>query len=115
MPIYVYRCGSCGSEVEARQSFDDAPLTTCQSCGGTQHRVPQPLLDAYVATPKGQWRPKYKEAIRKRGNWEGHGGRAKFEENKHWVKERNRRNAEVMARAEAKKRRLFGRKKRRRK
>jgi putative FmdB family regulatory protein len=34
VPIYTYRCQSCAEAVEKRQSFSDAPLTTCESCGG---------------------------------------------------------------------------------
>jgi putative FmdB family regulatory protein len=32
MPIYEYRCSSCGHELEALQKFSDAPLRTCPSC-----------------------------------------------------------------------------------
>ena len=32
MPIYEYRCESCGHELEAIQKFSDAPLTECPSC-----------------------------------------------------------------------------------
>ena len=32
MPIYEYRCSSCGHELEALQKFADAPLSTCPSC-----------------------------------------------------------------------------------
>ncbi len=32
MPIYEYRCSSCGHELESLQKFSDAPLTTCPSC-----------------------------------------------------------------------------------
>jgi putative FmdB family regulatory protein len=32
MPIYEYRCSSCGHELEALQKFSDAPLTACPSC-----------------------------------------------------------------------------------
>ncbi len=32
MPIYEYRCSSCGHELEALQKFADAPLATCPSC-----------------------------------------------------------------------------------
>jgi putative FmdB family regulatory protein len=42
MPIYVYRCADCNAEIEKRQSFSDAPLTTCESCGGHVRRVLQP-------------------------------------------------------------------------
>jgi putative FmdB family regulatory protein len=33
MPIYEYRCGSCGHELEALQKLSDAPLVGCPSCG----------------------------------------------------------------------------------
>jgi putative FmdB family regulatory protein len=32
MPIYEYRCTSCGHELEALQKFADAPLATCPAC-----------------------------------------------------------------------------------
>ena len=32
MPIYTYRCDSCGVQFERHQSFQDAPLTTCPEC-----------------------------------------------------------------------------------
>jgi len=34
MPIYEYRCSSCGHELEALQKFADAPLTACPACKG---------------------------------------------------------------------------------
>lgn len=33
MPIYEYRCGACGHEMEAMQKMADAPLTDCPECG----------------------------------------------------------------------------------
>jgi len=39
MPIYVYKCYSCGYKFEERQSFGDEPLTVCSECGGKVHRV----------------------------------------------------------------------------
>jgi len=33
MPIYEYRCASCGHELEALQKLADAPLTVCPACG----------------------------------------------------------------------------------
>ena len=32
MPIYEYRCSSCGKELEALQKLSDAPLKTCPAC-----------------------------------------------------------------------------------
>ena len=34
MPIYAYRCSSCGHEKEALQKMSDALLTTCPACQG---------------------------------------------------------------------------------
>ena len=33
MPIYAYRCGSCGFQKDVLQKLSDAPLTVCPSCG----------------------------------------------------------------------------------
>jgi putative FmdB family regulatory protein len=32
MPIYTYRCDSCGVQFERHQSFQDEPLKTCPEC-----------------------------------------------------------------------------------
>jgi putative FmdB family regulatory protein len=32
MPIYEYRCTSCGHELEALQKFTESPLVNCPSC-----------------------------------------------------------------------------------
>jgi putative FmdB family regulatory protein len=42
LPIYTYECQSCGSTLEKRQSFSDAPLTNHEACGGTLRRVIHP-------------------------------------------------------------------------
>lgn len=34
MPIYEYKCLSCGKVYEKRQSVSDEPLTTCEKCHG---------------------------------------------------------------------------------
>ncbi|MDR2241105.1 MAG: zinc ribbon domain-containing protein [Zoogloeaceae bacterium] len=33
MPIYEYRCGTCGFQKEYLQKLNDAPLKTCPECG----------------------------------------------------------------------------------
>lgn len=33
MPIYEYRCETCGHELEALQKISEAPLTDCPGCG----------------------------------------------------------------------------------
>ena len=32
MPIYTYRCDSCGVQFERQQSYSDAPLKICPEC-----------------------------------------------------------------------------------
>jgi len=40
MPIYAYRCDSCGTEKDVLQKFSDAPLTVCPACGAASfHKV----------------------------------------------------------------------------
>lgn len=39
MPVYEYRCRSCGVRFEVSQAFTDEPLSTCHVCGGTVKRV----------------------------------------------------------------------------
>jgi len=43
MPIYEYRCDSCGFQKEHLQKMSDDPLTTCPSCNATSY---QKLLSA---------------------------------------------------------------------
>ena len=33
MPIYAYKCGSCGHAKDVLQKISDAPITTCPACG----------------------------------------------------------------------------------
>src|ERR1044071_3556751 len=33
MPLYEYRCSSCGHQQEFLQKWSDAPITVCTSCG----------------------------------------------------------------------------------
>jgi putative FmdB family regulatory protein len=33
MPIYAYRCESCGHEKDVLRKLSDAPLTQCPACG----------------------------------------------------------------------------------
>jgi putative FmdB family regulatory protein len=38
MPIYAYRCASCGHDKDVIQKFSDAPLTLCPACGADAFR-----------------------------------------------------------------------------
>ena len=33
MPIYAYKCGSCGHAKDVLQKISDAPLSVCPACG----------------------------------------------------------------------------------
>ena len=43
MPIYEYACTACGERTEAKQSFDDPPLETCEICGGKLRKLYSPV------------------------------------------------------------------------
>ncbi len=43
MPIYIYRCESCGVTFDRFQKFSDKPLTRCPECSkGKVKRILQP-------------------------------------------------------------------------
>ena len=39
MPIYEYKCSSCGKKFEKIEKFSDAPLETHEDCGGPVERL----------------------------------------------------------------------------
>jgi putative FmdB family regulatory protein len=39
VPIYDYRCTSCGHRFESRQGFDDDPVAQCPACGERSERL----------------------------------------------------------------------------
>lgn len=39
MPTYSYKCTECGNAFDIQQSFSDASLTECPSCGGPLRKV----------------------------------------------------------------------------
>ena len=42
MPIYGYKCESCGHEFEVLQKMSDAPLTACPKCSGKLRKLMYP-------------------------------------------------------------------------
>ena len=42
MPLYEYKCNSCGEVFELIQKFSDAPLTVHEKCGGAVERLISP-------------------------------------------------------------------------
>lgn len=81
MPIYEYRCGACGHELEVLQKLSEAPLKDCPSCG--QSRLSK-LISAAGFQLKGTgWYAtdfknsgKSKPAAKKNGNGEAAAGSA---------------------------------------
>lgn len=44
MPVYTYRCGTCGVQFDQQQKFSDQPLTRCPECGKKiLHKVYAPV------------------------------------------------------------------------
>ena len=39
MPIYQYKCESCGEQFDVIQKFADQPLASHEKCGGPVHRM----------------------------------------------------------------------------
>jgi putative FmdB family regulatory protein len=39
MPIYEFKCDSCGTVTERLQKMDDAPLKKCPKCGGKVEKI----------------------------------------------------------------------------
>src|ERR1700732_1471558 len=39
MPLYEYKCDSCGNVFEVIQKFSDQPLTVHENCGGALERL----------------------------------------------------------------------------
>jgi putative FmdB family regulatory protein len=39
MPLYEYKCRSCGEKFEVIQKFSDAPVETHEKCGGPVERL----------------------------------------------------------------------------
>ena len=39
MPIYEYRCKSCGEVIEVIQQFSDRPLRKCKACSGRLEKL----------------------------------------------------------------------------
>ena len=43
MPVYEYRCRSCGHQFEIQQSFTDDALSVCPQCAGELRKVFAPV------------------------------------------------------------------------
>jgi putative FmdB family regulatory protein len=71
VPAYDYRCDQCDRTFEVRQRISEAPLTTCDRCGGPIHRLlaPAPFIlkggGWYVTDYPSEGRKKGMEADKK--------------------------------------------------
>ena len=52
MPMYEYKCESCGKQFELRQKFSDPPATDCPDCGGAVAKL---ISAAAFALKGGGW------------------------------------------------------------
>jgi putative FmdB family regulatory protein len=43
MPVYEYECDNCSLRFDKMQRFSEDPLRLCPNCGGSVHRVIQPV------------------------------------------------------------------------
>lgn len=39
MPLYEYQCEACGHRFEVIQKYSDAPIETCEKCGGVVRKL----------------------------------------------------------------------------
>ncbi len=53
MPMYEYRCGECGHQLEALQKFSDPHLVDCPSCGAP--RLERLMSHSSFALRGGGW------------------------------------------------------------
>ena len=64
MPTYEYECEQCRRVFEVKQRISDAPLTTCEVCGGTIRRL---LSSApFILKGRGWYVTDYPSASRKK-------------------------------------------------
>lgn len=64
MPTYEYECTACKRTLEVRQRITEAPLTTCQACGGTLRRLLSPA--PFILKGEGWYVTDYPSEARKK-------------------------------------------------
>jgi putative FmdB family regulatory protein len=65
VPTYEYQCDACGRVFEVRQRISDAPLTTCEACGGSVRRLISPA--PFILKGEGWYVTDYPSEARKKG------------------------------------------------
>ncbi|MBK5931795.1 FmdB family zinc ribbon protein [Halochromatium salexigens] len=76
MPIYAYRCGECGHELDALQKISDPPLTECPACGASA-LTKQITAAAFRLKGSGWYETDFKKEKDKRKNLHQDGEAAK--------------------------------------
>ena len=66
MPIYGYRCTSCGHEFEIQQRMSDDPLKVCPKCQGRLTKMLYPA--GVIFKGSGFYSTDYKGSSRSSGN-----------------------------------------------
>ena len=64
MPTYEYECDACHRVFEVRQRITEAPLTTCDACGGPVHRLLSPA--PFILKGEGWYVTDYPSEARKK-------------------------------------------------
>ena len=72
MPTYEYHCDGCGRDFEVRQRISEAPLTTCDVCGGSVRRLISPA--PFILKGEGWYVTDYPSASRKKAMESEKGG-----------------------------------------
>jgi len=64
VPTYEYECDACHRVFEVRQRITEAPLTTCDACGGPVHRLLSPA--PFILKGEGWYVTDYPSEARKK-------------------------------------------------
>lgn len=64
MPTYEYECLGCRRVFEVRQRISEAPLTTCDACGGQVRRLLSPA--PFILKGEGWYVTDYPSSARKK-------------------------------------------------
>jgi len=64
VPTYEYECDACHRVFEVRQRITEAPLTTCDTCGGPVHRLLSPA--PFILKGEGWYVTDYPSEARKK-------------------------------------------------
>jgi putative FmdB family regulatory protein len=65
VPTYEYQCDACHRVFEVRQRITEAPLTTCDACGGSVRRLISPA--PFILKGEGWYVTDYPSEARKKG------------------------------------------------